>query len=105
MAFDKSIDALFSGASSDGTDLTIPIAAIDNLQAADVDATTGDWRELMFNILNHLNSYYYNLDSADRPSYYVPSKSSSLVSGNTYSHSFNTVIRVTSSSEDVVAEP
>lgn len=104
MAFDKSINALFSGATSDGTDLTIPIAAITGLQSSDVDATTGDWRELVFNILNHVNSYYYSLDIADRPQYCIPQKSSNLQSGNIYIHTFNTTIRAASTEENVIAE-
>ena len=104
MAFDKSIDALFDGATSDGTDLTIPIAAITGLQAADVDATTGDWRELVFNLCNHINTYYYSLATADRPQYLIPQKSSNLQSGNTYIHTFITTVTATSTEENVVSE-
>lgn len=38
---------VFPGYSSDGTNITIPIDNLIGLTAAEADATTGDWREIL----------------------------------------------------------
>jgi hypothetical protein len=42
---------VWPGYSSDGTNITIPIADLPGLSAAEADATTGDWREILQAIL------------------------------------------------------
>jgi len=67
MAFDPAPSSLFSSLSEDGTDITIPIASITDLTAAEADGTTGDWRDLMLRILDHVESYTNALATADKP--------------------------------------
>jgi hypothetical protein len=44
MAFDPAPSSLFPSWSEDGTTISVPIASIANLTAAEADGTTGDWR-------------------------------------------------------------
>lgn len=68
MAFDPAPSSLFASWSEDGTNITVPIASIDDLTAAEADGTTGDWRDVMSRILDHVYNYYDGLATADTPS-------------------------------------
>jgi hypothetical protein len=67
MAFDATPTALWSGYSFDGTDLSIPLAALTGLTSAEANATTGDWREIMLAIISTAHTYYTALAAADKP--------------------------------------
>lgn len=67
MAFNKAPTTLFPGYTSDGTNLTIPIAALDGLTAAEANTTTGDWRSIVLSLCTTVYRHYYALASADRP--------------------------------------
>jgi hypothetical protein len=49
--------SLFIGYSTDGTSITIPISTLSGLTAAEADATTGDWREVLQAILRRSFDY------------------------------------------------
>lgn len=67
MAFDPAPSSLFASWSENGTNITVPIASIDDLTAAEADGTTGDWRDVMLRILDHVNAYVGGLAAADAP--------------------------------------
>lgn len=67
MAFDPAPTNLFAGMSEDGTDLTIPIASIPELTAAEADAVTGDLRKLIYALGEQMFAWYNGLAAADRP--------------------------------------
>ena len=67
MAFDPAPSSLFASWSEDGTDITVPIASITDLTAAEADGTTGDWRDVIGRILDHLWAYREGLATADQP--------------------------------------
>lgn len=67
MAFNKAPTALFAGYAFDGTDITIPIANITGLSAAEADASTGDWRNVFLSLCYTVLAYYDSLDDADKP--------------------------------------
>jgi hypothetical protein len=56
---------VIDGYSSDGTNITIPIASLIGLTAAEADAITGDWREILQAILlkavEHHRTYRWSL--------------------------------------------
>lgn len=68
MAFNIAPTTIFPGYTSDGTEITIPIAALDGLTAAEANATTGDVREVLRSILLTANNAIIALPSADKPS-------------------------------------
>lgn len=68
MAFNPAPTALFPGYTSDGTNITIPIAALDGLTAAEAHTTTGDWRQIVIAMLSTLYKHYAGLTAGvDRP--------------------------------------
>lgn len=71
MAVDLTPSALFGASySSDGTNITIPISAIQGLTAGEAHATTGDWREIFYGMNVTAFLHYINLPVADRPQGY-----------------------------------
>lgn len=67
MAFDKAPTTLFSGYTSDGTNITIPIASLSGLTAAEANATTGDGREVLRSIMITATNAVSALPTADKP--------------------------------------
>lgn len=67
MAKDLTPDAWFASWSEDGTNITVPIASITGLTAAQADVTTGDIREVLLKIISRIKTVYDGLAEADRP--------------------------------------
>lgn len=67
MAFNKAPTALFSGYTSDGTNITIPLADIPGLTAAEAHTSTGDWRNIFLSLCHTVLTHYDSLATADRP--------------------------------------
>lgn len=67
MSFVKAPTSLFPGYTSDGTNITIPIAALQGLTAAEAHTSTGDWRQIVLAFLSSLYSHYAGLATADKP--------------------------------------
>lgn len=58
----------FAGLTTDGTNLTIPIASLIGLTAGEEDPATGDGRELARSIVETIATKFLALDAANRPS-------------------------------------
>jgi hypothetical protein len=67
MAFVKAPTSLWPSYTSDGTNITIPIAALAGLTSAEAHTTTGDWRSIMLAICSTAYRHYSELAIADRP--------------------------------------
>jgi len=82
MPFSQTPGDLFAGMSEDGTNLTIPIAALaaHGLTAANADATTGDPRAVARAFVARIEEWYRDLAEADRPQAQVASARISVVS-------------------------
>ena len=78
MAFDPTPTTWIADWSEDGTDITVPIASFSELTAAEADAVTGDIRKIVWAIMEHLYNAYNNTASANRPTKWTMSKSSSI---------------------------
>lgn len=52
----------FTGYTSDGTSITIPLTALPGLTAAEADTATGDGRKVAFELVKQLQSAYTQLD-------------------------------------------
>jgi len=67
MAKDLTLDAWLVLWSEDGINITVPIASITGLTAAEADVTTGDIRQILLKLLSRIKTVYDGLPSADRP--------------------------------------
>lgn len=59
--------SLFPGYSSDGTSITIPIAALVEVTSAEADTITGDWREVLQGVLRRAAEHLGELMFYDEP--------------------------------------
>lgn len=57
----------FAGYTSDGTNITIPIASISGLTAAEADAGTGNGSEVVNKLIETAQATILAADAADRP--------------------------------------
>lgn len=71
MAFNPAPTELFPGYSSDGTNITIPIASIEGLTAAEAHTTTGDWRSIFLSLCATAFIHYDGLADADKPTAFM----------------------------------
>lgn len=60
MAFNEAPNATFSSWSEDATNITLPIASVTGLTAAEADGATGDIREVIRCILNETHTSWQN---------------------------------------------
>jgi hypothetical protein len=67
MAFDDAPSGWFSGISASATELTIPYTALNDLNQTKAHPTTGDIREIIYNICESFSDTWANTPSADRP--------------------------------------
>lgn len=67
MAFNAAPTEVWAGYSSDGVNITIPIANLTGLTVAEANATTGDWREIMLAFISTVHTHYVGLADADKP--------------------------------------
>lgn len=68
MAFDPTPTSWLPDWSEDETDITLPIASLPQLTAAEADAVTGDIRKIAFAIVDKLYAVWMDTATADRPS-------------------------------------
>lgn len=95
MAFNPAPTALFSSYASDGTTISIDIADFDGLTAAEANATTGDWRQIVLAFMSTLYTHYASLATADKPVALVtPAPSQFPVSSGDLAGTFKTTYSV-----------
>lgn len=111
MAFVKTPTTWLTGYTSDGTDITIPIASLASLEAAEANATTGDVRAILFGILKTVANANAALATADKSNRFTIASSAnqgtSTVSGVTVpvlNHTFSVNFQTQVVSENVPIE-
>ena len=110
MAFNKAPTSLWPSYTSDGTNITIPIAALDGLTSAEAHTSTGDWRSIMLAICSTAYRHYSELATADKPTMFTASMPTiSPVSSGTLAGTFKTTYGFIFNNEyctpDVADEP
>jgi hypothetical protein len=79
MAKDITPATWFASWSEDGTDITVPIASLGSLTAADADGSTGDVREVLWNILLEAYNHQEGISpSTDQPDQMVIARTDSM---------------------------
>ena len=94
MAFDAKPSSFIASWSEDGTDVTFPIASLSELTAAEADAATGDWRKVLFAVLEHAYTYYTALPSGDQPTKVVITRSTTVDASDVMTRTYT--FRITS---------
>lgn len=106
MAFDPKPSSWLDNWSEDGTHITLPIASLPQLTAAEADADTGDIRKVLFALCEKLWNEWNARAVADRPSQMTISKSASTSAGSgllTHTYTLRFVNEI--SAQDVDDEP
>ena len=80
MAFNPAPTGWFSGLSVTATDMTIPFSALNTLDDTKSDPSTGDVREIIFNICEAFSDKWQSTTSADRPDQLTINTSTSVTS-------------------------
>jgi len=78
--YDTPGEVLTSGYTATGTEITMTIGTgglLPEVSSAEADAATGDFRKLMYGILEGLYSSYNAVPTADKPSQMLLSRSTS----------------------------
>lgn len=110
MAFNKAPTSLWPSYTSDGTNITIPIAAIDGLTAAEAHTTTGDWRSIMLSLISTAYRHYDELATADKPLAFTASDPTvqAVTSGSfagSYRTAYTFTLYTTYATPDMADEP
>lgn len=105
MAWNPAPTTIFAGWTEDGTNITLPIANVPELTAAEADAATGDSRKILFALCAKVSAWWYALAVADRPAKMTVAKSISVdastgVQTQTFTFTFKTAVL----SQEVAAE-
>jgi hypothetical protein len=99
---------LFSGYNATATDITIPIASLIGLTAAEADETTGDGREVARAIIETITASYLALPVANRPARMSATKANPQGTGvdqvnQVYGFTFS--LSIAQGEADLLAEP
>lgn len=97
MAYDDVPTKYIPNYSSDGTDMTLPIASFTELTSAEAHTTTGDIRKIIYAYCVQLYTLVQSLPAADRPTKWLLTKQSSTNDSTgvvtvTYTHQFLTTV-------------
>ena len=91
--------------SEDATNITIPIASIPEITAAEADGTTGDMRKCIYALLEKFYAFWLTIPTADRPAMMTIYRSTSTndVTGE-ITQTFQFQFKVAASGMEVVDE-
>lgn len=105
MAFNPQPNTWIASWSEDGTNITVPIASFPELTAAEADGTTGDIRKIVWAITEKLYQAYNATATADRPTKWTMSKSSSInTTTGVVTNTFVTTIQTEIATQEVGSE-
>ena len=103
-AYRISPEQAIPGYTSDGTNITFPIASVVGLTAAEADAVTGDWREILQAILLRAVEYHETWEWSDQTRTYEPFKMD-LLNSRTFDRHFLIHFIVNMGEPNVAPEP
>jgi hypothetical protein len=107
MAQDLSVAHWLANWSEDATNITLPLASLPGLSAAEADGTTGDIRKVLFHILETIKGVWNNEAVADLPAKMTFTSGSSIndITGEiTRSYTVSVITAAAAGSEEVVDE-
>lgn len=106
MAVNKLPTTIFANWSEDGTNITLPIASVPQLTAAEADAATGDSRKLIYALIHQIEKAFNEITLADRPTKLAITKSADVVISPTeLARNYQFTFYITPSVYEVTDEP
>ena len=104
-AYSKDITTWIANYTSDGTDMTLPIAAFAEIDSADAHTSTGDIRHFIFGLCEQFADQWYSHDSGTNPTKMTINRSSSQNSSNVITRTYTFTFSLTPSGTiEVTAE-
>lgn len=100
----KDPDHWAAGWTEDGVDVTMPLAAITDLNATDADGATGDFRKVLFRMLEHWVGVYDALSAADKPTKMTMARTTTGGTDGQITHAFQIRFVNDISAQDVASE-
>jgi hypothetical protein len=105
MAFDKKPTTWIANWSEDGTNITFPLASLDQpLTAAEADGTEGDWLDCFFSLVDHTYQHYNSLASADKPTKLTISRTGAVQPDGSLLFTYTIRAYTNVASADVISE-
>ncbi len=105
MAFDAKPSSWIATWTEDGTSVSFDMAdLLQALTAAEADATSGDWRDCLYSLLDHSYQYFNSLAVADRPTKLTITRVTQKNSDTVLKLTYTVEILATVSATDVSAE-
>ncbi len=105
MAFDAQPSSWISSWAEDGTTVSFDLADLSQeLTAVEADASTGDWRDCFYSLLDHAYQYYNGLAAADKPAQLTVERVTQKNSDTVLKLTYTVVAYVTVASTNVSAE-
>jgi len=105
MAFDQKPSSWIASWTEDGTSVSFDLAdLLQALTAAEADATTGDWRDCLYSLLDHSYQYYDSLAVADQPAQVTINRVTQKNSDSVLKLTYTVEIYVAIAATDVNAE-
>lgn len=105
--YDSPSEVFGTGYSSDGTSITLTIGTgglLPHLTAAEANASTGDFRSVLYGLNNGLFTKFTAIPQLDRPTQMTSTRSTSEVN-NVIVRGFNSTFNMDGDSLTVVSEP
>jgi hypothetical protein len=105
MAWNGLPTAWFTGWTSNGTNITLPIANVTNLVSGEADVATGDIRKILYHLLDKIWAVWTALATADKSTKMTIYKSSSTnVTTGQITHQYTVTFINEVSAQDVASE-
>lgn len=104
MAINVSNDAWITSYTSDGTNITIPIASLEGLSVGNAHTTTGDIRALALAFLKTLYNHQAALAAADKPAGMVISSRLSIPSEAEVNRNMGLLFKKNVTGTELIAE-
>lgn len=105
MALDPKPSSWIASWAEDGTTVSFNMAdLLQELTATEADATTGDWRDCLYSLLDHSYQYFTALAVADQPTQITISRVTQKNSDSVLKLTYTVEIYVAIAATDVSAE-
>jgi hypothetical protein len=104
MAFTVTPSTWLAGWTEDGTNITLPIANLPELTAAEADASSGDIRKIIYALCEKFHAVNAAIETANKSTKMTISRSVSYGTDDIITKQYTFTFKVAATAADVVAE-